>query len=932
LTEEQKEEKAKVREASRKAEELRSKQMHTASRNNTASPTNPPGGSGDGSGSGSGSGGRGSPVMQREERLTVTDKDGIRLKKKVSKLSLKDGTGAGTDAGTGTENSRSASPGFDNYNDDASVGSMGGHSVGSVDRALERRQIMQTNDVKLKEEWSKYFGPVAKTAFTAAFQRAGRDLRVMINDSDVPDECNTPRRNYLREVTKLNLLPLPTVLRKETHPKGVFLAHKGLGDDRMLPIVSVIDQLPAVESVDLCDNRLTDISLMPLMKKLVNMPTLLYLDLSFNDMDDSAVTIQAFIRAPNCALHTLLINGSDVDDYECVNLCEALAENTSITSLGLSNNLIGNDEHMKVTDKNRVLGGDGVAMMLAKNKTITMLDLQYNQLRLTGAIAIGKSLRDNFSLKILKLGFNSFGDVGTQWLGHSLKFNTTLEKIDLTSNSIIPKSACVIANALAHNKSLQELILDDNILGRVGAQAVASAIQRSSQSERQEKLNISFKSCDCFKATPSIFNPSQPGGKWTLDLGEPYGAMIVEECFFLANYRAGCQINSLKYNKVEIPLERKVASTQADAFNLERFVAKSKTAASATIKGDFKSGAKDLEAVLKEFRFKMGFKQRMQVLELVQKSWLRKGSSKERTEDLHEVFLIEVFSALFVLNDVNNDETMDVDEFIETLSSLGYPQFDRAAALTLMAEHDMDLSGTIDGSEFAMIMVKEFCRTDLPRGIMVDMVTKQPWVLPPEGQAIVDVRFEIDEPSSYDVGSDDGIMTLIKGIQSAKTGEQKEILFTQACSSPYFFLTAEQAQILFDDSMAAGLAKLPLDMIIAIMPQIVNEEQVNRFLDANLNDKGKLSLRVRMGPLYNAFIGLPTGHYFIDFEKTLDTMGAKVSTYACAHMSACLYTSIIHITHHTPHKLTIPQIPYPRILIIYSAWLHYPFPNPRQLV
>ena len=148
-------------------------------------------------------------------------------------------------------------------------------------------------------------------------------------------------------------------------------------------------------------------------------------------------------------------------------------------------------------------------------------------------------------------------------------------------------------------------------------------------------------------------------------------------------------------------------------------------------------------------------------------------------------------------------------------------------------------------------------------------------MLPFNGQAIVDVRFEIDEPSAYDVGSDDGIMTLIKGIQSAKTGEQKEILFTQACSSPYFFLTAEQAQILFDDSVEAGLSKLPLDMIIAIMPQIVNEEQVNRFLDANLNDKGKLTLRVRMGPLYNAFIGLPTGHYFIDFGKMLDTMGAK---------------------------------------------------------
>ena len=791
---------------------------------------------------------------------TRETKDGLRLKRKTAN-------------GTSRENSR---PGTTQIE-----GQLGEHEKPSGDisngltRAMENLKSMSLNDAKMREQWGKYIGPQAKASFTAIIQHASRDLRVAPKDKDVPEECRTPRHAYLREVTKANLLPLPTILRKAAHPKGVFLAHKGLGDARMLPIVAVIDQLPAVECVDLCDNRLTDISLMPLMSKLVNMSTLLYLDLSFNDMDDSSMTIQAFIRAPNCALHTLLINGSDVDDYECVHLCEALIENKSIMTLGLASNLIGNDEHMKVTDPTRVLGGDGLALMLTKNTTLTSLDLQYNLLRQTGAMAIGKALRDNKCLKVLKVAYNSFGDIGTQWLGHSLKFNTTLERIDLTSNSVVPKSACVIANALAHNTSLKELILDDNILGRVGAQAVASAIQRSSQSSREDKLIISFKSCDCFKATPSLFDPSTPGGKWTLDLGEPYGAMIIEECFFLANYRAGCQINALKYNKTDVLLERKVEKDQAEGFNLERFVAASKSAATSTINGEFRAAAKDLQVVLNEFRFIMSNEKRKKVCELVQKSWQRKGKSQERTEDLHEVFLIEVFSALFRLNDVNNDETMDVEEFLETLSSLGYANFDRNAALTLMAEHDRDMSGTIDGSEFAMIMVKEFCRIDLPRGVMVDSITKKPWVLPPEGTAIIDVGFEIDAPSSCDVGSDEGIMTLIKGIQSAKTGEQKDILFAQACRSPYFFLTSEQAQMLFDDAQSAGLSKHPIDMIIAILPQIVNEEQVNRFLDHNLNESGKLSLRVRMGPLYNAFVGLPTGHYFINFEKVLDTLGAK---------------------------------------------------------
>tara|TARA_B110000091_G_C13669318_1_gene413048 strand:+ start:204 stop:605 length:402 start_codon:yes stop_codon:yes gene_type:complete len=125
-------------------------------------------------------------------------------------------------------------------------------------------------------------GKAAKKHLVYSFQRANRDLRVMQNDEDVPEEENTPRRQYIRATTKMNLLPLPLVLRKvdptgkRQNEKGLFLAHKGLGDTKMLPIVEVIDKLPAVESVDLCDNRLTDISLMPLMRKLVNVPTLLY--------------------------------------------------------------------------------------------------------------------------------------------------------------------------------------------------------------------------------------------------------------------------------------------------------------------------------------------------------------------------------------------------------------------------------------------------------------------------------------------------------------------------------------------------------------------------------------------------------------------------------------------------------------------------------
>jgi Ca2+-binding EF-hand superfamily protein len=69
-------------------------------------------------------------------------------------------------------------------------------------------------------------------------------------------------------------------------------------------------------------------------------------------------------------------------------------------------------------------------------------------------------------------------------------------------------------------------------------------------------------------------------------------------------------------------------------------------------------------------------------------------------QDFDEVFLFEFFYALFIINDADFSGTMDLDEFIETLSSLGRPKFDQEAAKRFMSEYDKDESGSIDANEF----------------------------------------------------------------------------------------------------------------------------------------------------------------------------------------------------------------------------------------
>ena len=85
--------------------------------------------------------------------------------------------------------------------------------------------------------------------------------------------------------------------------------------------------------------------------------------------------------------------------------------------------------------------------------------------------------------------------------------------------------------------------------------------------------------------------------------------------------------------------------------------------------------------------------------------------------------------------------------------------------------------------------------------------------------------------------------------------------------------SCDQAQLLFEEMKR--LNRLPLDLMSSILPQIVNEEQSINFIDMNLNMKGKFALRVKIGQLYNSYIGLHTGHYCIDMKNSQQKNGGR---------------------------------------------------------
>ena len=157
--------------------------------------------------------------------------------------------------------------------------------------------------------------------------------------------------------------------------------------------------------------------MVPFTNKLENLRTLTHLDLSFNKIDKCSGLILDYLHSEGCKLKTFLMNGADVDDGECDSLMKAIECNTTITTLGLSNNLIGKDELLNVINPDLTTGGEAIARMLTINKTLRSLDISWNAIRLNSAEEISRSLASNDTLTRLNLAHNSFADMATQLLG-----------------------------------------------------------------------------------------------------------------------------------------------------------------------------------------------------------------------------------------------------------------------------------------------------------------------------------------------------------------------------------------------------------------------------------------------------------------------------------------------------------------------------------
>ncbi|KAF9176758.1 hypothetical protein BGZ50_009716 [Haplosporangium sp. Z 11] len=196
--------------------------------------------------------------------------------------------------------------------------------------------------------------------------------------------------------------------------------------------------------------------------------TLTTLDLRNNSIGDNGAQALSEALKINSTLTTLDLSANSIGDNGAVALSEAFKTNSTLITLDLSANSIGDN------------GAQMLSEALKTNLTLTTLNLRNNSIGPNGAQALSETLKSNSTLTALELQYNSIGDNGAQVLAEALKTNSTLTTWDLSANSIGDNGAQALFEALKTNSTLTTLNLRNNSIGSKGAQALSEALKVNS--------------------------------------------------------------------------------------------------------------------------------------------------------------------------------------------------------------------------------------------------------------------------------------------------------------------------------------------------------------------------------------------------------------------------------------------------------------------
>lgn len=740
------------------------------------------------------------------------------------------------------------------------------------------------------------------------FASAQRDLLRLNANEGIDDEAlamlpvdaRTPRQEYLRAILETRqqegTLPLPILLRRrESAPNALDLTGAGVGDTVIVALTRVIVSLAGLDTLLLKNNCLTDLSLIPLCTIACNLSALTALDLSGNDIDKSAHTLRAYLAQRDCKLRKLWLAKADIDDHECADFMCAVRNNRSLTTLSLSNNLIGDAESFNTLNPDFVTGGEAIGITLRDNYKLSDLDLSWNKIRKDSAIELGKALAHNGSLTKLNLAYNGFADEPTQYLGLALGENVMLRELDLSFNAIKATAAMVLSCCFHSNHTLTSLNLAGNPVGKRGGEALVTAVRRYQLPERFLMIKLANADLECDSADSGtgqrIFNPASPSGEYILDMETPYGQMVAKEMYRLASSSRAFSFKEVLYYPRSSLTSDEGTGSRGETFEFKRkrerrqahvsqvmsaagdtakpwYVAASQFGALLATKGDpFPRDDPEVRHaiahLLKSLRAHPNDECVCGVL-----SHFRRTNTSKGVDGV----LFSIFMALFDSIDTNRSGTIDVREMCRGLSLLGVDDGSIELATRIVTTYDIEGTNQIERNEFVHWAMGALLGRKLDKlDTLLDARTHSRWTPPTKGTLCVKFVGEPRLPTIELRGSNIGNDGLIRNIQAAASDIDRGRLFDKAVTNTDIYFSIAQATEIIDK---CNVGMNQLDMMSKLLPVMSSHDEACALVETCLSLSDRIKLREKMGALFDACTTNPTGFYALDLREELDRKAA----------------------------------------------------------
>ncbi|CAF2883503.1 unnamed protein product [Rotaria sp. Silwood2] len=213
-----------------------------------------------------------------------------------------------------------------------------------------------------------------------------------------------------------------------------------------------IDQFPYNEDnilIQLNSQKLSDQDMETIVKHAIQKRQCTFFDLRGKEIVSEGMPILASALSVNSKLHTLYLHGNRLFDKGIYSLAQVLTSNNqTLEILGL--NSIG------LTD----VGAEDLGVMLQKNRTLTRLQLEANEISDRGIVYLNEALKKyNTTLQQLEMAENKFvSDSSVDLLAEMIKHNRSLKIFDIRLCNISDSGKAKLQEEIELNKDLKLIL------------------------------------------------------------------------------------------------------------------------------------------------------------------------------------------------------------------------------------------------------------------------------------------------------------------------------------------------------------------------------------------------------------------------------------------------------------------------------------------